>query len=101
MRVLPLLLLAILGTPATAQPAKIGDRAGNLTFKDIHFLPRSLNDFKDKKAFVIVFSTTSCPLAQRYWPALSRLEKEYRPRQAQFLALNVGEDDSIPAVAAQ
>ena len=95
-------VLLALTTPATAdQPAKVGDRIDNLTFKDIRYLSRSLNDFKDRKAFVLVFSTTSCPLVQRYWPALNRLEKDYRDKGVQFLAVNVGDDDPITAVAAQ
>jgi peroxiredoxin len=80
---------------------KIGDPVGNLTFKDIRYLSRSLNDFRDRKAFVLVFGTTTCPLVQRYWPTLRRLEKEFRDRDVQFLALNVGEDDSVAAMAAQ
>src|SRR6516225_5645995 len=54
-----------IGERATAEVA-VGDRVANLTFKDIHFLPRSLDDFSKKKAFVLVFTTTSCPLVQHY-----------------------------------
>src|SRR5262249_29949371 len=80
---------------------KIGDKVGNLTFKDTHYLPRSLDDFDNRKAFVLVFTTTSCPVVQRYLPTLGRLEKEYRDRGVQFLALNVGPDDSVLDVATQ
>src|SRR5262249_4326973 len=47
------------------------------------------------------FSTTTCPLVQRYWPALNRLEKDYRDKGVQFLTVNVGDDDPITVVAAQ
>src|SRR5262249_7145810 len=93
--------LILFAATAPAAEIKIGDRSGNLVFKDIRYLPRSLDDFPDTKAFVLVFTNTSCPLVQRYLPTLSRLEKEYRPRGVQFLAVNVGEDDSIRAMAAQ
>ncbi|HXG08889.1 MAG TPA: redoxin family protein [Gemmataceae bacterium] len=83
------------------RPVKVGDRIANLTFKDIRYLPRSLDDFTDRKVFVLVFTTTGCPLVERYLPTLSRLEKEYRDRGVQFLAINVGADDSIVAMASQ
>jgi thiol-disulfide isomerase/thioredoxin len=89
------------GEKGEGEGAKIGDRIDNLTFKDTRYLPRSLDDFEKKKAFVLVFTTTGCPLVERYLPALQRLEKEYRGRGVQFLAVNVGADDSIVAMAAQ
>jgi thiol-disulfide isomerase/thioredoxin len=82
----------------TARP-KIGARVGELRFKDIRYLSRSLDDFKDKRAFVIVFTNTTCPLVQRYLPALQKLELEYRPRGVQFLAINASDEDTIVDMA--
>lgn len=79
----------------------IGAKVGNLTFKDTRFLVRSLDDFKERKAFVLVFVDTGCPLVPRYLPTLKRLEAEYRKRDVQFLAVNVGLEDSIVDMAAQ
>jgi hypothetical protein len=89
-----LILLAALsaGPPAFGKP--------ELTFKDVRYLTRSLDDFPRAKAFALVFTTTSCPLVGRYLPALSRLEREYRARGVQFLSVNVGEDDTIADMAA-
>ena len=94
---------ALLGNSAVAtdKGVPIGALIANLTFKDIRYLPRSLDDFPDKKAFVLVFTNTSCPLVQRYLPTLKELEKAYRARGVQFLAVNVGPDDSIVAMASQ
>jgi peroxiredoxin len=87
---------------AAESPAvKVGDQIGKLTFKDIRYLTRSLDDFHNKKAFVLAFTTTSCPLAQRYLPSLAELDKSYRDKGVQFLSVNVGADDSIVATAAQ
>jgi thiol-disulfide isomerase/thioredoxin len=80
---------------------KIGDVAAELRFKDIRYLPRSLKDFGEQKAFVLVFSNTTCPLAQRYWPKLKRLEEKYRGEGVQFLSVNVGVDDEINEIAQQ
>lgn len=107
-RALPILFLVagaagllLARAPADVREVKIGSRIANLTFKDIRYLTRSLDEFQDKKAFVLVFTSTSCPLVQRYLPTLSRLEKDYRAKGVQFLAVNVGSDDSILAMASQ
>ena len=99
-----LVLVAMLfphSAEAGNQQVKIGDRIANLNFKDIHYLPRSLDDFQKKKAFVLIFTTATCPVVQRYLPELRRLEKAYRAKDVQFVAIDVGADDSILAVAAQ
>lgn len=103
-----LLGLALLGPAAAAavaadaapRPAP-GDVVGELGFKDIRYLPRTLRDFGDREAFVLVFTNTTCPLAQRSWPKLARLEQDYRDRGVQFVAVNVGVDDAIPDIAQQ
>jgi thiol-disulfide isomerase/thioredoxin len=97
------LLLAGIVEPSWAsdQKVKIGDRIGNLEFKDIHYLPRSLDDFPQAKVFVVWFTNTSCPVAQRYLPVLKTMEKDYRTKGVQFLAVNESPDDSILAMATQ
>lgn len=89
-------------TPIVAQELpKIGDRIGKVRFTDIRSLPRTLEDFGKKQAYVVVFTNTSCPLVKRYLPTLQSLEKEYRDREVQFLALNAAEEDSLLAMATQ
>jgi thiol-disulfide isomerase/thioredoxin len=80
---------------------KVGDRVGKVKFTDIRALPRSLDDFGPKKAIVLVFTNTSCPVAQRYLPILQRMERDYREKGVQFIAVNVAEDDTIVAMATQ
>src|SRR5438093_1583291 len=48
-----LVLLVFTNAVRADQPARIGGKIDNLTFKDIRYLTRSLNDFKDRKAFVL------------------------------------------------
>jgi peroxiredoxin/mono/diheme cytochrome c family protein len=97
------IVLAVLAAPAgAAEPAvAIGARVPNLTFKDIRYLTRSLDDFKSAKAFVLVFTDCGCPIAQRYLPTLQKLHVDYRDRDVAVLAVNVGADDPITAIAAQ
>src|SRR5262249_20738965 len=71
------------------------------TFKDIHYLPRTLNELAPSNVCVIVFTMTECPLVQRYWPRLKELAAEYKEQGVRFLALNESPDDSIKDVAYQ
>jgi thiol-disulfide isomerase/thioredoxin len=86
---------------AADKTVSIGTRVRNFTFKDIHYLPRSLDDLPKTRAFVLVFTTTTCPVVQRYLPVLRTLEKDYRGKGVAFLAIDAGADDSILAVATQ
>jgi thiol-disulfide isomerase/thioredoxin len=79
-RFLSILVLTLFSIgPVGAQDApKIGDVVGKVRFTDIRYSPRTLDDFGKKKAYVLVFTNTTCPIAQRYLPTLQALDKEYR-----------------------
>ena len=82
-------------------------KSWRITFTDIRFLPRSLSDFVSKKdpvpkrAFVLVFANVTCPMVQRFWPRLKQLDAEFRDQGVQFVAVNVGPDDSLLEIATQ
>ena len=59
-----------------AADVKVGDHVENLTFKDIRYLSRSLDDFGKRNAFVLVFTNTTCPLVQRYLPILKQIDAQ-------------------------
>jgi hypothetical protein len=84
-----------------AEPAKIGERIPDLTFKDIRYLSRSLDDFPNCKAHVLVFVTTGCTVVPRYLPELKRLDADYRDKGVQMIAVNVGPQDGVVETAAQ
>ena len=54
-----------------------------------------------KRAFVLVFTNTTCPIVQRYLPRLKQLDAEFRDQGVQFVAVNVGPDDSVLDIATQ
>lgn len=86
--------------PTVAPAVPIGTRVETLSFKDIRYLPRSLAELGAHDAFVFVFTNTTCPLVRRYMPRLNQLHQKYGDR-AQFVAINVGNGDSIRDMAAQ
>src|SRR6516164_7233674 len=78
-----------------AGPVAIHTTIPNLKFKDIRFVPRSLADLGEAQAYVLLFTNTTCPVAQKYWPKLKQLDAELRSRGVQFVAVNSAADDSI------
>lgn len=92
-------LMSFTRTEARERKIPIGSQAATLTFKDIHYLPRTLGDLGEAKAYVIAFTTTTCPLSQRYLPLVKKFSNQYGPKGVKFLVLNVGVDDSIKDVA--
>lgn len=88
-------------TAADQQRPAIGSQINALQFKDIRYLPRTLKELGEQRAYVIVFTNTTCPLAQKYWPKLKRLDEEYRTQNVQFLGINASAGDEISEVAQQ
>jgi peroxiredoxin len=104
---LTLVFAVALGSPSAAEkkpaPAPrhgVGATVPNLTLKDIHRRPRSLEKYRDKKAIVVVFTGTECPLANLYMPTLIDLHKEYASKGVQFLAINSNDQDTFVSVSA-
>jgi len=89
------------GVAAEEERPAIGSKVGHVTFKDIRYLPRSLDDFGEPELFVIAFLTNDCPLARRYLPRLQEWSSAYRDRGVRFIGVNVGVGDSLMDVAYQ
>jgi thiol-disulfide isomerase/thioredoxin len=94
-----LVLVLSLGVARGQDTATVGGPVGKLSFTDIRSLPRTLDDFGAKKAYVLVFTNTSCPVAQRYLPTLQSLATAYK--DVQFVAVNADEADTVVATATQ
>jgi hypothetical protein len=97
---LTLAAFASFASSATAD-VPIGAKIENLAFKDIRAARHTLDDFPKASAFVLVFTDTSCPIAQRYLPVLEKLNAEWKPRGVALIAVNASTGDSIGAMAAQ
>ncbi len=83
-----------------SQAAKIGSEAGQLTFKDIRYLTRSLSDLGEAKGYALAFVNTSCPVAQRYMPRLEELHQRYAEQGIQFVAVYNAQNETPKEIAA-
>ena len=71
--------------PAQAQQPAIGDQVTSMSFIDIRYLPRTLRDFGERRAYVLFTVTTTCPLAGRILPRVQRLADEHASDGVQFV----------------
>ncbi len=66
----------------------IGQQMPEFRLRDTNGKTRTLEQYAEKKAMVVVFIGTRCPIANGYAAPLSELAESYRRRGVQFLAVN-------------
>ncbi len=87
-------LLFVVPAPLNASPTVV-----KFNLKSIDGQPWSLDsDAKDKRAVVVVFIGTQCPVNNAFMPTLIALEKDYRDKGVQFVAINANEHDSFETI---
>lgn len=96
-----MIALATILAASAAGVLEIGAPAPRFTFTDTRWLERELADFGARDAYVIVFTSLDCPVARRVMPKVGELERAYRARGVQFLAVDVGAGDPLVEVAAR
>src|SRR5262245_43949702 len=87
--------------PDPASPAALPASLRDLRLKDDAGQARTLAEFRDRKAMVLIFLGTECPISNGYAATLAELAQRYGPRGAQFLGVNAIPDEDLAAVAAQ
>jgi peroxiredoxin len=78
----------------------INQRVADFTLKDVTTdRPMSLYSFIGKRAIVLVFLGTDCPVGNLYVPRLVELNREYKGKGVIFLALNSNAHETEAQVA--
>jgi peroxiredoxin len=78
----------------------IGDKApNNHSLRDLRGNRRALHDFKDHGALVLVFLGADCPISNLYVPSLLALEKKYRSKDTQLLAIYPQQHEDLDRIA--
>ena len=95
-----LILCGFLVSPLfAANPARVGFTADDFSLKDTTGKTHSLAGYKDKKAVVIVFLGTQCPINNAYLPVLAELHQKYVAKGVQLLGINSNRHDTPERVA--
>jgi peroxiredoxin/mono/diheme cytochrome c family protein len=88
--------------PTLAEPAptaKTGQKIENFTLRGPDGKDWSLADLKERKAIVVVFLGTECPINNAYLSRLVELHKTYEPRGVEFVGVNANRQDKAERVA--
>src|SRR5438132_5418673 len=85
--------------PANSLTANLEKVVPNFSLKDTDGRQVALADFNGKKAVVVVFVGTECPINNVYMPRLAELQQAYAERGVQFLAVNANQQDTPERVA--
>ena len=83
-----------------AAPAIIGRRVPNFVLKNAAGETQSLADYSEKRAVVLVFVSTECPVANEYLPIAQELAKKFADRSVQFLTIYSSPSDTVEKIAA-
>src|SRR5262245_47205371 len=97
-RLLPIACVILL-LPAHAFAQAPAKAIANFKLKTTEGKEWALEDCKDKKAFVVAFIGTQCPVNNAYMPTLVALEKAYADKGVQVVAVNSNEHDPVGAIA--
>jgi peroxiredoxin len=93
-----LLLLSAMVCPVLGQEsAKV---IGDFHLTDTAGKNWKLSNLKEKKAVVVVFLGTQCPINNAYLPRLAELHKRFDEKGVQFFAVNSNQHDTAEAIAA-
>ena len=89
------LALLVLAGGSAAKDVKVGDKAPDWSgIIGVDDKKHGLDNYKDAKALILVFTCNHCPVAKAYEDRLVQLQKDYGAKGAQVLAVNV---NNLPA----
>jgi peroxiredoxin len=75
--------------------SRVGATIGGFTLQDALGAKHSLAELHDKRAVVVVFLGTECPLAKLYGSRLAELDAEYRAKGVAILGIDANQQDSL------
>lgn len=78
---------------------KIGEKMADFNLPDAGGKPRSLYEFKGKKAVAVIFIATKCPYSNAFNPLMAKLAREYANRGVEFIGINANKTEPTAEVA--
>ena len=85
---------------AGADTVKMDKEVPNFTLKDAMDKEHSLKDLShEKKATVVMFISTECPVSNDYNERLIALYNDYKDQSVQFIGINSNRNESVEEIA--
>ncbi len=82
--------------PETPGGYKVGDKARSFKLKNVDGKMVSLEDYKEAKGFIVIFSCNHCPYVVKYEDRMNALDKKYASKGYPVIAINPNDDVSHP-----
>ena len=92
--------LLLVGTLLAGTPIKrghdVGDKATSFSLKNIDGKTVSLNDYKNEKGVILVFTCNVCPYSKMYEQRIIELQNEYADKGYPVVAINSNDPKKSP-----
>src|SRR5437899_11830949 len=75
---------------------QLGDRAPTFNLPSVDGRTYSLDSFASTPVLVVIFSCNHCPYVQAYEAGMVAIQRDYRDRGVQFVAINANDDTNYP-----
>ena len=96
---LALAAAAVAAGNASAAPVAVGDKLVPFTLKNYDGKEVSLATLQGRKAVVLAFVATRCPVSNAYNERMAALAAEYAARGVAFIGLNANKEESAAEIA--
>jgi len=92
------MFLFILVSPAAGLAVNVGEKSPGFMLKTIDGKELQSCEIKGKKPLFLVFWATWCPACKKEIPKLKKIYSTFEPKGMDFLAVDVGVNDSLAKV---
>ena len=75
---------------------RIGDHAPDFRLPGVDGKDYSLEDFRDKKVFVVMFSCNHCPTVRAYEDRFVEFQRDHKEKGVVLIAINPNDDKKYP-----
>ena len=94
------IFIVVFSVNVGADTVKMDKEVPNFTLKDVIGKEHSLKDLSDeKKATVVMFISTQCPVFNHYNERIIALHNDYKDQDVQFIGINSNRNESVEEIA--
>ena len=99
-RILTVIFIVAFSVNVGADTVKMDKEVPNFTLKDVMDKEHSLKDLShEKKATVVMFISTQCPVSNHYNERIIALHNDYKDQGVQFIGINSNKNESVEEIA--
>lgn len=90
---------AVLSCGIASADVELGKKVEDFRLDDAGGKARAMSDYKGKKAVVVMFIATRCPVSNAYNERMAKLDADYRDKGVQVIGINANKQEPVEEVA--